>query len=457
MCLGAHVLDRGKLKVCKLLKRFPTIEFYRVDDLDTHLDLVKSTIGKTVGIYVHIPFCRSTCMFCPYNRYVLRNIDEVEKYFRALMREVSIYGKLLEEAGLTVVDMHVGGGTPSLVPPKLYEEFIHHLSQFFDIKCGLGIEVNPEDFRRYEDVEEFYSVGVDEVSIGVQSFDKKVLKSLGRKHLPEDNIKAIRNSLEAGFKWVNIDLMFLPPSIKSYVEFTLEEEVEVFREDLEKSYELGVHQITFYATVVPWYSPGYRLVELERVCQEIESIDRFVDEAMNFAEDRGLHILRVYSISSKPYEYATVNLEMVGPLLGFGAGAWSNTGLYQYVNMHSVSRYIGETERDTPPVMYSRNMSTSSRVWRLFFDQLTAAKVDEEAFRFVGLKGMPLKMKLLLKLMELNGLVRRDGSAYRLTRRGIKEVYKATINYIIEVPVKATGLFIRLSRTEDYPKIVRLS
>ncbi|MEM0285182.1 MAG: radical SAM protein [Sulfolobales archaeon] len=454
---GALALDRGKLRVCRLLKRIPILEFYRVVDPRAHLDLVKNTIGKTIGIYVHVPFCRSTCMFCPYNRYVLRSRDEVEKYFRALTREVGIYGKLMEGAGLRVVEMHVGGGTPSLVSPKLYAELLRHLSQFFEVRCGLGIEVNPEDFRRYEDVEEFYSAGVDEVSIGVQSFDKRVLKSLGRKHLPEDSVNAIRNSLEAGFKWVSVDLMFLAPSINGYVELTLGEKIEAFRRDLEKSYELGVHQITFYPTVIPWYSPGYRLVELGRVRQEVDSIDRFVDEAMDFAEDRGLHIARVYSISSKPYEYATVNLEMVGPLLGFGAGAWSNTGLYQYVNLHSVSHYISAIERDALPAMYSRNMSASSRAWRLFFDQLTTARVDEEAFRSIGLKGMPLKMKLLLKVMELNSLVRRDGSTHRLTRRGIKEVYKFVTNYIIEVPIKATGLFIQVSRSEDYPEVVKLS
>ncbi|MEM4036028.1 MAG: radical SAM protein [Fervidicoccaceae archaeon] len=451
------MLDRGRLRVCRLLRRIPALEFYRVDDPGAHLDLVKSSIGRTVGVYVHVPFCRYTCAFCPYNRYVLRDRGEIEKYFRALMREVSVYGELVEGAGLTVAEMHVGGGTPSLVPPRLYGELLRHLSQFFEVKCGLGIEVNPEDFRRYEDVEEFYSAGVDEVSIGVQSFDERILKSLGRKHLPEDGVNAIENSLEAGFKWVNVDLMFLAPSIDGRVELALGEKVRAFREDLEKSHELGVHQITFYPTIIPRYSPGYRLVELGRVRQEIDSIDRFVDEAIGFAEDRRLHIVRVYSVSIKPYEYATVNLEMVGPLLGFGAGAWSNTGLYQYVNTHSVSHYIGAAERGAPPAIYSRSMSPSSRAWRLFFDQLAAAKVSEEAFRSIGLRGVPLKMRLLLKVMELEGLVRRAGDAYRLTRRGIREMYRALTNYIIEVPVKATGTFIQVSRSGDRPEVIKLS
>lgn len=94
---GALALDRGKLRVCRLLKRIPILEFYRVVDQRAHLDLVKNTIGKTIGIYVHVPFCKSTCMFCPYNRYVLRSRDEVEKYFRALTREVVSTASLWRE------------------------------------------------------------------------------------------------------------------------------------------------------------------------------------------------------------------------------------------------------------------------------------------------------------------------------------------------------------------------
>lgn len=457
MDTGALVLDAGKLKVCRLLRKKTTLKFYRVGNPRTHLDLVEKTIsGGAIGIYVHVPFCRSICMFCPYFRGVLRDMRELEKYFGALLKEVDVYGKLLEEKSLRVVEIHVGGGTPSLVPPRMYRELVDRLSRFFDVKCGIGIEVNPEDFRYYEDVEKLYSASVDEVSIGVQSFDERVLRSLGRKHLPEDGIRAIENSLKAGFKWVNVDIMFLTPSIRGYVELTLGEKLKAFREDLEKCYELGVHQVTFYSTVVPRSSPGYKLVELRKVHQELDSIDAFIDEAVDFAEDRGLHLVRVYSISKKRYEYATVNLEMVGPLIGFGASAWSNTGLYQYVNLHDVPEYISTIERNELPAVYSRSLSPSSRTWRLFLDQLSTVKVSGEVFKSIGLKSVPLKVKLFLKIMELNGIVKRAGNAYKLTRRGIREVYKSVMNYVIEVPVKATEVFTQISKSKNYPEVVEI-
>lgn len=458
MTKGAPVLDEGKLNVCRLLRKKTRLRFYRVNSSQVHLDTVERTISSgAIGIYIHIPFCKSICTFCPYFRDVLRDTRELEKYFNALLKEVDIYGRRLEEKSLRVVEIHVGGGTPSLVPLSLYSNLLNRLSQFFEVKCGIGIEVNPEDFRHYEYVEKLYSAGIDEVSIGIQSFDHKVLKSLGRKHSPEDNFKAVENSLKAGFKWVNVDLMFLAPNIKEYVEITLEEKLKAFRKDLEKCCELGVHQVTYYPTLVPRNSPGYRLVKLGKAHQELDSIDAFIDEAVDFAEDKGLHLARVYSISKKRYEYATVNLEMTGPLMGLGASAWSNTGLYQYVNLHDIHEYMSSIERSISPVMYSRNLTLSSRVWRLFFDQLSTGRVSWEAFKSAGIKSAPLSIKLFLKMLELNGIVKKDGSIYKLTRRGIREVYKSIINYVIEIPVKATEVFTHISKSKNYPEVVEIT
>jgi oxygen-independent coproporphyrinogen-3 oxidase len=360
----------------------------------------------------------------------------------ALLRELGLYGKVLRDLSLSVVEMHIGGGTPSLVPPGFYKKFLESLSDFFTVKCGVGIEVNPEDFRDYRIVEEFYSSGIDEVSIGVQSFDKRILKSLSRKHTHEDSVLAVENSVKAEFKWINVDLMFLTPSIKGYVELNLEEKLKAFRRDLEKSMDLGVHQITYYATIIPKNSPGHRLVDLGKLHQEVSAIDYFIEEALRFAEEQKLHLTRVYSISRKLYEYATVNLEMIGPLIGLGASAWSNTGFYQYINVHDVTTYTKLLSENKLPALYARRLSKSSRAWRLFFDQLSAVILRDEVFKSFRIE-IPIGLKILLKLMELSGLVEKTNEGYKLTKRGILEVYKAVINYVIDIPIKLTDILTR--------------
>ena len=442
-----RVLDSAVLKVHWLLRRRPRFELSKISSEEWHLEMLRRTLsGKSIGIYVHIPFCRTTCMFCPYFRQVLGSREELSAYLDALLRELSIYGRVLRDLDLSVVEIHVGGGTPSLVSPGFYKKFLESLSEFFTVKCGVGIEVNPEDFKDYKIVEEFYTSGVDEVSIGVQSFDRRILKSLSRKHTPEDSVLAVENSVKAGFKWINVDLMFLTPSIRGYVELDLGEKLEAFRRDLEKSLELGIHQITYYATIVPKISPGHRLVDLGKLHQEVDAIDYFVEEALRFTEEQKLHLTRVYSLSRKPYEYATVNLEMVGPLIGLGASAWSNTGLYQHINIHNTTTYIKLLAEDKLPALYARRLSRSSRAWRLFFDQLSAVVVRSEVFRSLGVE-IPIELRVLLKLMELSGLVEKTIEGYKLTKRGILEVYKAVVNYVVDIPVKLTEILIKDARS----------
>lgn len=420
------------------------------------MESVRGTLKSgNAGVYVHVPYCRYTCPFCPYFRTVLRSRGELEAYLDAVLRELELYGRALEDLNLRVVEVHVGGGTLSLAPPKFYERLREKLSELFALEAGIGIEVSPEDFAERGAAEEYYSCGVNEVSVGVQSFDGRVLKSIGRRHSPDDAARALINSLEAGFKWVNVDLMFLTPSIRGYAELSLSEKLEAFKGDLARAVELGAHQITYYATVVAEHSAGYKLVELGRVSQELDAIDKFVAAAVGFAEERGLQLTRVYSMSRRAYEYATVNLEMVGPLLGVGAGAWGNTGLYQYVNVHDVGAYVSLVKEGRWPAVYGRTMSEGARAWRALFDQLTSCRVDYGALEALGVRPS-LGMRALLKLMSAAGLAERTGSGYRLTRKGVVEVYKAVINFVAEVPVKATAALARYRGLEELPREINV-
>ncbi|MEM4914206.1 MAG: hypothetical protein QW579_08420 [Desulfurococcaceae archaeon] len=87
----------------------------------------------------------------------------------------------------------------------------------------------------------------------------------------------------------------------------------------------------------------------------------------------------------------------------------------------------------------------------MFFDQLSAVEILEEPFRLIGLRKIPFKVKLLLNVLELSGIVTKAGGTCRLTRRGIKEVYKSVMNYVVEVPVKATGVFMEICKLSSYP------
>ena len=134
---------------------------------------------------------------------------------------------------------------------------------------------------------------------------------------------------------------------------------------------------------------------------------------------------------------------MVGPLIGFGASAWSNTGYYQYINIHNVESYVEMVKRGKAPAIYARRMSRTSRAWRMFSDQLSSTIIRWNNFKQQNLSP-PLEAKLMMLLMELLGLAHRISGGYKLTKRGIIEVYKSIMNYVVELPVNATELLTKL-------------
>ncbi|MCS7369304.1 MAG: radical SAM protein, partial [archaeon GBS-70-058] len=181
----------------------------------------QKTIGKCIletlpengdiSVYIHFPFCRSLCPACPYVRY-LYDGSLVEKYVEAIKMEITLYGKLLKDRGISISDIHVGGGTPSLLSPSQYREILNCLSEFFDLKSDFdyGIEANPNDINE-DYLFKLRDAGVNKLSIGVQSFNDSNLKMLGRIHNSNDNVKAIENALKVDFKLINIDMMYFLP------------------------------------------------------------------------------------------------------------------------------------------------------------------------------------------------------------------------------------------------------
>ncbi len=131
-------------------------------------------VGKEVGIYIHFPFCRGLCPACPYVRYLWDDLL-VRSYLRSLKLEISAYRDLLQALELKITEVHVGGGTPSCLDLKQYKEIIEALGESFSLEgASIGIEANPEDLTK-ERIYALMEAGVNELSLGVQSFFRETL------------------------------------------------------------------------------------------------------------------------------------------------------------------------------------------------------------------------------------------------------------------------------------------
>ena len=182
------------------------------------------------AIYLHIPFCTKKCDYCDFCTFINMN-KEYEKYCTALIEEIKLYPK--ENLYDTI---YFGGGTPSLLPVNLISDIMVNLKYKKDSEITL--ELNPNDITR-ENLKSLKEIGINRLSIGIQSFQDHILKFIGRDHTGNDAIKIFKESREVGFENISVDLMFGIPN----------QNLDDLKKDLELIKELSPENISIYSLI----------------------------------------------------------------------------------------------------------------------------------------------------------------------------------------------------------------
>ena len=189
-----------------------------------------------LSVYIHIPWCIHKCPYCDFNSHEFKdqNIkNNEEAYTHALLKQIENYNI---EPNRPIHSIFFGGGTPSLFSPKAFDTLIKKLENTFglDKNCEITIEANPGTF----DKEHFYGyrdVGINRMSLGIQSFNQTHLKKLERIHSPKEAASAANLAVKI-FDKVNIDLMFALPN----------QSLSDVKEDITKAIEIGTSHISYY-------------------------------------------------------------------------------------------------------------------------------------------------------------------------------------------------------------------
>ena len=189
-----------------------------------------------LSVYIHIPWCIHKCPYCDFNSHEFKdqNIkNNEEAYTHALLKQIENYNI---EPNRPIHSIFFGGGTPSLFSPKAFDTLIKKLENTFGLgkDCEITIEANPGTF----DKEHFYGyrdVGINRMSLGIQSFNKTHLKKLERIHSPKEAASAANLAVKI-FDKVNIDLMFALPN----------QSLSDVKEDITKALEIGTSHISYY-------------------------------------------------------------------------------------------------------------------------------------------------------------------------------------------------------------------
>ena len=203
---------------------------------------------NNLGIYIHIPFCVRKCPYCGFYSHPLENAEELRIYKDRLIKEINDFCTARGDNPKRTVDsIFIGGGTPSLMPADYIDEILSVINNSFHVTrdCEITLEANPFTMGT---VPLANFPAVNRLSIGVQSFDDGVLKTLGRVHTAREAEEAFVSARSAGFDNINLDLMFGIPS----------QTMGQWTKTLEKAIALNPEHISFYSLQIEEGTPYYK-------------------------------------------------------------------------------------------------------------------------------------------------------------------------------------------------------
>jgi oxygen-independent coproporphyrinogen-3 oxidase len=295
----------------------------------------------SLGLYLHYPFCSNRCGYCDFYKEV-RDPELERRYFQALTAETALTALRYGLKGRQLHSIFIGGGTPSLADLELLESWLDQVRHVFDVPGNVefSIETNPESVS-LEKLKTWQRLGVNRPVFGVQSFNSKLLRRLGRRHHPEDSQRAIYQTRALGYPNFGVDLIFGLPG----------QTTKMLSADLDQLLGLEPPHISFYQLTV---EPGTQLAK-----HVAEGKLHLPDSETSLAMYRGGCERMVqagytrYEVSSlaRPGFECRHNLGywLGDDYLGLGPSSHSFIGGKRSSNPRDIGRWLGELEERRLP------------------------------------------------------------------------------------------------------------
>ena len=281
------------------------------------------------GLYFHIPFCAPKCIYCGFYSVINRALER--DYLLSLHQEMDLRKEYLNGASISTI--YFGGGTPSLLSINTLEDILEHIRKNFTLVSALEItiEANPEQLT-LEYCQQLRAIGINRLSIGVQSFQDDVLRFMGRRHNAEDAIAAIHNAKEAGFSNISIDLIY----------GVAERDDARWQQDVDTALSMPIQHLSCYALTPEENSILYKQIQNRKHAP--------VDDEQAARQ----YDILIKKIEKSPFEhYEVSNFAIPGyeskhnssywdhtPYLGFGPAAHSFNGSSRQWNPANLKQYI---------------------------------------------------------------------------------------------------------------------
>lgn len=362
--------------------------------------MTASATDDAIGIYVHLPFCRRRCSYCPFAISVDRRL--ASRYFDCLTREICA----IAPPTARVDTVYFGGGTPSLSEPEELVAVGRALDRFgLDAVREWTIEANPEDFHP-DSTALWKAMGATRLSVGVQSLHESELRPLGRIHGPEGALDAARAAVASGMR-SSVDVIIGLPA----------QTPDSFAATLRPLLDLGVGHVSLYILDLDEDSPLRRRVSAGRVAlPDEDAVAGQYELAVEVCASFGLHQYEVSNFA-RPGEESLHNLRYWRreSYLGFGLGAHSFENGRRWANSREIGEYMDRLDAGASPVTFEEVLSPEEeREERIFLGLRRAEGLPEGELRELA----PERADQWIERGAANGWIRHSGGRIAFTARG---------------------------------------
>ena len=391
----------------KIRKMFSGVDTVILENKVPSIDNLEEKFNdiKEFGLYLHIPFCKQICPYCPYNKEIYKP-EKAVLYIKAVKNEINFYSSLF--GGKPITSFYIGGGTPTTMLYNGLYELLEHIYKNFNMQCDVHMESHLNDLS-LDNLNTIKSFGIQNLSTGVEALEDKYLEFLKRPYNTKKAKEAIERAVSSGFKCFNIDFIFALPG-------------QTYKEIEKAGYELvkmGVDQIAAYPLFIFPYTEMWKKIK-ESNGSSLNIFNRKkmlgILEDIFYAEKYERTSVWAFTKEGFP-KYCSVTVPLY---VGLGASGGSCLKDVFYLNTFNVAEYINRFKSGKTAIALSLDMTEKMQMAWWFYWRIYETKFKRSDFEKRFGKNFNEIYGRYIKLFSLFGLIKKDdGNDIILSDSGI--------------------------------------
>lgn len=368
---------------------------------------------REIDLYLHIPFCKTPCGFCPFNKYLYQE-NKVKSYISAVEKEIQILKKLNDLKQLKIKTIWIGGGTPSDLNEDALEKILITIHKNFNLDYVKEFTVEAKPILKLFTEAKMHLLKkykVNRISLGVQSLNQKYLKQIGRGYSPDEALEMIKRIKQNNFI-LNIDMIY------RFLGQTKDEVIE----DVNQVKSRGIDHISWFYYVTHEGTPLAEKInkgELPPKADKKQYFEMFRSVLEIMDKNEYEQYTPYYFSKGIKCQYHIDRWQMPQlETLGIGAGAFSCFKGWIYANAHNIIRYQGLVSKQKPPIVMGKKMSPIEKITRLAVLGIKFFTIDMNEFqKYSGVK-MDVFYQKELKVLKKLGLIKVNKNLVECTLLG---------------------------------------